>query len=78
MGREILVKGNVVKTDVFPEGLYGYTIKFNISDSQKQLIAEVLKNELEVSLINIIDKQGCFIEQYNQNQWKDANFEWWA
>ena len=78
MGREILVKGNVIKTNVFPEGLYGYTIKFNISDSQKKLIAEVLKNELEVSLINIIDKQGCFIGEYNQNQWKDANFEWWA
>lgn len=78
MGREISIEGNIVKVDEFPEGGYRYTIKFNIIHSDKKLIADVLKNELEVSLTNMKHKQRCLMDQYNKNQVKDENFDKWA
>lgn len=78
MGKEIFAKGNVVKAYTFSQGLYGYSVKFNISNSQKKLISELLKDELEFFLPKRIHGQRCFIDKYNSSQWKDKNFEWWV
>lgn len=78
-GREISVNGTIVNEESYPEGIYGYSMEFNTSDVEKELIADVLKNELQVSLPDIKLKQKCFIEQYiPPNQDEDKNLEWWA
>lgn len=78
MGRELSIEGNIVHTDIVPEDGYRYTIKFNILDSEKKLIADVLKNELEVSLTYMKHKQRYFMEHYIPNKAEDKNFERWV
>lgn len=77
MGKEISVEGNIVKADVFSEGIYGYTVQFNISDDKKKIIADALKNELEISLTDVKFKQKAFMERYSQSEEINEN-EWWA